>query len=135
MAKTNKELYKSTTAGAYKPYHQVFSQSFLALTIMQSVETQRIQNSHHNLKCIICNILRGYCQNKLGMRIPKRKYSWTVEIADYEKCRFVKFCYQFKHNVVRFRPVLSNTDRNSTSKHFFSTNEQCCLLATGVDMD
>ena len=25
---------------------------------MQSVETQRIQNRHHNLTCIICEILR-----------------------------------------------------------------------------
>ena len=28
-----------------------------------------------------------------------------------------------------------NTDTNSTSKYFFSINERCCLLATGVDMD
>ena len=84
MAKTNTELYKSTTAE--KPYHRVRNNIFLALTIMQSVETYRFQNSHHNLTCIICDIVRltsilSEQASRDGLR--KTKYSWKVEIADY----------------------------------------------------
>ena len=122
-----------------KPYYQVFNKRFLALTIMQSVETYisfRNQNRHRNLTCIICDILwLTFILSEQARHdwFKKTKHSWKVEIADYWKCGFVKFCNQFNHNIVRFRPILSNTDTNSTSKHFFSINERCCFLAIGVD--
>ena len=31
--------------------------------------------------------------------------------------------------------TINRTDTNSTSKHLFSFNERCCLLASGVNMD
>ena len=63
---------------------------------------------------------------------------WDLIVSVPDHCLsfyFVKFCNQFNRYIVRFRPVLSNTDTNSTSKHLFSINEWCCLLATGVDMN
>ena len=56
---------------------------------------------------------------------------WFCHVAAQiflEKCGVVKFCNQFNHNVVRFRPVVSNTYTNSTSNHcLVSISGSVCL--------
>ena len=129
MAQTNTELYNCTTAEACD--FQSPTTRFLTLTIMQSVETYNIKNSHHNFTSIICDILR---LTSILSEQPSRdglKKQWKSQTTD---SGFVKFYNQFNHNVARFRPVSSNTDTISTSKLFFSVNERCCLFAAGVQV-
>ena len=85
-----------------------------------------------NLQLQICDIL--WLTSILSEQarhdgLKKTTYSWKVKITDYWKLQ------SSVTNLTITLFVLGNTDTNSTSKHFFSLNEQCCLLATGVDMD